>query len=87
MIFRYNEGSRQALEDLRAHCQRELPAKEGVEPTCLFSRNADVNTRNETQLGNLPGDEVTTPKFAEMSFRVHLKDCHRLHQHLVTTQD
>ena len=48
-----------ALADLRDRCSRPLPPKEGVEPTNLFSRNADVNRVNDTRLGALPGDEVS----------------------------
>ena len=57
---RYNDNARQALEDLKGRCARALPAKEGVEPTNLFSRNDDVNQMNDTRLKALQGDEVAS---------------------------
>lgn len=55
---RYNEGLEPALAELLSICQRPLEAKEGVEPTSLFSRNADVNTLNEDRLKALPDELV-----------------------------
>ena len=55
---RNNLNSRLALENLKRRCERPLPAKEGVEPTNLFSKNDDVNQMNETRLRALEGDEV-----------------------------
>lgn len=58
MACRYNEHVGPALADLVRCCQRPLQAKEGVEPTSLFSRNADVNTVNEDRLRALPDELV-----------------------------
>ena len=55
---RYNENAPAALQELQRICGRPLEAKAGVEPTNLFSRNADVNTVNEDRLQALPGDLV-----------------------------
>ena len=56
--FRYDSNALEALQDLRDECTRPLVSKEGVEPTSLFSRNADVNNVNENRLRALPDNEV-----------------------------
>ena len=70
---RYNEDTPAALQELEQRCGRKLEAKAGVEPTNLFSRNADVNTVNEDRLQALPGDLVRAyclPK-ASVSGKLH----------------
>ena len=51
---RFNENVGPALADLMRCCHRPLEAREGVEPTSLFSRNADAGDLNDRRLRELP---------------------------------
>ena len=55
---RYNVKADAALAALKATCQRPLQAKEGVEPTNLFSRNDEADELNKERLKALPGKSV-----------------------------
>lgn len=50
--------SRAAMDLLCAACQRPLDDSDGIRPTVLFSRNADVEESNERELDALPTDKV-----------------------------
>ncbi|KAK9860394.1 hypothetical protein WJX84_000183 [Apatococcus fuscideae] len=54
------EGA-QAVQELTSICQRPLPATNGVKPTQLFSRNADVDRVNTQELEALQGETVEMP--------------------------
>lgn len=47
-----------AIQELLQQCSRPLPEQNGVKPTQLFSRNADVDTVNAEELRALQGEEV-----------------------------
>ena len=49
-----------AIQGLVQQCSRPLPEQNGVKPTQLFSRNADVDTVNAEELRALQGEEVRT---------------------------
>lgn len=49
-----------AIQELLQQCSRPLPEQNGVKPTQLFSRNADVDTVNAEELRALQGEEVCT---------------------------
>ena len=50
-----------AIQELLQQCSRPLPEQNGVKPTQLFSRNADVDTVNAEELRALQGEEVCSP--------------------------
>lgn len=50
--------SRAAMDLLCAACQRPLDQSDGIQPTVLFSRNADVEESNERELDALPTEKV-----------------------------
>ncbi|KAL3131052.1 hypothetical protein ABBQ38_15563 [Trebouxia sp. C0009 RCD-2024] len=47
-----------AIQELLQQCSRPLPEQNGVKPTQLFSRNADVDTVNAEELRALQGEEA-----------------------------
>ena len=47
-----------AIQQLLQLCTRPLPEQNGVKPTQLFSKNADVDTVNAAELAALEGEEV-----------------------------
>ena len=49
-----------AIQELLQQCSRPLPEQNGVKPTQLFSRNADVDTVNAKELRALQGEEVSS---------------------------
>ncbi len=51
-------NGRTAIQQLLQLCTRPLPEQNGVKPTQLFSKNADVDTVNAAELSALEGDEV-----------------------------
>ena len=51
-------NSKAAIQELLQRCSRPLPEQNGVKPTQLFSRNADVDTVNAEELRALQGEEV-----------------------------
>ncbi len=51
-------NGRTAIQRLLQLCTRPLPEQNGVKPTQLFSRNADVDTVNAAELSALEGEEV-----------------------------
>ena len=53
-------NGRVAIQQLLQLCTRPLPEQNGVKPTQLFSRNADVDTVNAAELSALEGEEVCT---------------------------
>ena len=50
-----------AIQELLRSCSRPLPEQNGIKPTQLFSRNADVDTVNAEELRALQGEEVCMP--------------------------
>ena len=48
-----------AIQQLLSLCTRPLPEQNGVKPTQLFSKNADVDTVNAAELKALQGEEVS----------------------------
>ena len=53
-------NGRAAIQQLLQLCTRPLPEQNGVKPTQLFSKNADVDTVNAAELAALEGEEVCT---------------------------
>ena len=51
-------NGRAAIQQLLQLCTRPLPEQNGVKPTQLFSKNADVDTVNAAELAALEGEEV-----------------------------
>ena len=51
-------NGRTAIQQLLQLCTRPLPEQNGVKPTQLFSKNADVDTVNAAELSALEGEEV-----------------------------
>ena len=58
-----------AIQELLQQCSRPLLEQNGVKPTQLFSRNADVDTVNAEELRALQGEEVCSPAPCRESFR------------------
>lgn len=54
---RYGKASQKTI-NLFSRLQRELKPPEGIDPTKLLSKNADVNLINKAFLDKLPGDPV-----------------------------
>ena len=58
-----------AIQELLKLCTRPLPEQNGVKPTQLFSRNADVDTVNTAELKALEGEEVMLTSRISMFLR------------------
>ncbi|KAF5843371.1 PIF1-like helicase-domain-containing protein [Dunaliella salina] len=53
--IRYGRNTRASIEALIAKCKRPLAVTNGIKPTKLFGRNADVDKVNKDELDNLAG--------------------------------
>ncbi|DBA72022.1 TPA: hypothetical protein ACH3X2_14301 [Trebouxia sp. C0005] len=51
-------NGRTAIQQLLQLCTRPLPEQNGIKPTQLFSKNADVDTVNAAELSALEGEEA-----------------------------
>ncbi|KIY91889.1 hypothetical protein MNEG_16074 [Monoraphidium neglectum] len=57
--IRWARNTQRAVQTLVDKCARPLVAKNGVVPTKLYSRNADVDAVNAKELAKLPGAVAT----------------------------
>lgn len=52
-------GADAALAELFSSCSRELECTDGIAPTLIFPRNAEVDAINASELAKLPGPRAT----------------------------
>ncbi|PNH12573.1 ATP-dependent DNA helicase PIF1 [Tetrabaena socialis] len=66
--IRVGEGSRQVTARLVSECGRAISCAEGIKPTQIFARNADVDRINMAELVALPGQSVLCASIDEVIF-------------------
>ncbi|PNH01360.1 ATP-dependent DNA helicase PIF1 [Tetrabaena socialis] len=68
------EGVKQITARLVAECSREVTCAEGIKPTQIFARNADVDRINMAELAALPGDAVQFRSVDEYALKAGVEE-------------